>query len=385
MYRTWIELDAKALEQNVNGLRSLLGTGARFCAVVKANAYGHGLKEIVPLCVQCGVDAFAVDDVNDALWIRSVAPDALVLVIGYVLHERLPDAVEAGLDLLVYDAATIARIEELASASQKKVRLHLKVDTGTTRQGVLPEEIPDLVDRIARSSFCELSGLATHFANLEDADDPSYASEQLHRFERVKDWCASTHGSIPPVLHSACSAGIILYPQTHFSLVRAGISLYGYWPSEAVERVAHREGIPLELQPVLTWKTRLVQIKDVAAGTPVGYGLTERTRRRSRIGVLPIGYFDGYDRVGNSSKAEVLIGGHRCKILGRICMNLCMADVTEVPHPSREQEVVILGRQGRHVLSVDTLAGWADTISYEILARLPAHLPRVVTAATADL
>ncbi len=374
--RTWIEVDERALVANLNTLRALLAPGARFCAVVKANAYGHGLKEVVQILARNGVDAFAVDALDDGLLLRSLLPSATVLVAGYVVRDRLTDAVRANLSLTVYDRETVRLLEEIAATDARQAHVHVKIETGTNRQGVLPEQLGDLLDALHVSPHVTLEGVSTHFANIEDPADTRFATLQLTRFQEALA-AVQAAGFDPPLVHCACSAALILYPDTHFSMARAGISLYGHWSAAETQLAAIKHMVKCDLSPVLSWKTRVAQVKQVPAGVPVGYGLSEVTRKPTRLAVLPVGYWDGYDR-SLSSVGEVLIAGNRCKVVGRVCMNMMMVDASSVPNLQPEQEVVLIGRGGRHLITAEELAARTGTIAYEVLARLNPTLPRLV-------
>lgn len=375
-YRSWVEVSDRALQQNIQSLRSLLTPGTRFCAVVKANAYGHGLEAVSRIASRAGVDAFAVDSVDDARKLRELFPSALLIVLGYTLDERLTDALDVDAELTVYDRDTIRRLEELAAARAKTAYVHLKIETGAARQGVFLEEIDDILDVLRQSPHVEMTGISTHFANVEEADDPAFANVQFSRFLEAQTRVREA-GFEPAYVHCACSAALILYPDTHGTLVRSGISLYGLWSSEQAEMVARRHGIKAELTPALSWKSRIAQVKSYPVGTSIGYNRTEVLRRNSRVAVVPIGYFDGYDR-RLSSVADVLVGGYRCKVLGRVCMNMMMVDVSDVPKIEREQEVILIGRAGRHEITANELAKRSGTINYEIVTRINAALPRLI-------
>ncbi len=374
--RTWVEIDERALVGNITTLKSLLAPGTKFCAVVKANAYGHGQKEVVQIASRSGVDAFAIDPIDDALALRRLLPSALLIVLGYTLQDRLEEAVAERLHLTVYDVETIRRLESIAAKRAATAFLHLKIETGTARQGVLAESLPDILDLLRRSPHIKLAGVSTHFANIEDTTDTRFATQQLDRFQEAVRSVREA-GFEPEWIHSACSAAIILYPDTHGTLVRAGIALYGLWPSAQTELTARQHMIKCPLTPVLTWKTRVAQIKTLPAGTSIGYGLTETLKRQSRIAVLPVGYWDGYDRK-LSSVGEVLVSGHRCKVMGRVCMNIIMVDVSEVPNVAPEHEVVLLGRSGRHAVPAEGMAEKIGTIPYEIVTRINPLTPRII-------
>jgi len=375
-HRTWIELDTNAVKANVATLKSLLQPETRFCAVVKANAYGHGLLPMSELLRAEGVDAFAVDTIADALTLKDAFPTAFVLVLGYVMSEDLPNAIKADIHLTVADKSRIRELQSVASELDKQAFIHLKIETGTMRQGVDMVNLGDVLEEIKTSSNVVLSGLSTHYANLEDTSDAKFAGEQFERFSEAERMVLDA-GFSPEFIHTACSAGIILYPALHGTMVRAGISMYGLWSDKDVEMAVLHHRIRCTLQPVLSFKTRVAQIKTARVGTPIGYGMTETMPRNGRIAVIPVGYFDGMDR-RLSSRGEVLIKGHRCKVMGRICMNMMMVDVSNVPTLVTGDEVVILGRSGAHSITAYDIARTMGTIPYEFIACLNPLIPRVI-------
>ena len=374
--RTWVEVDKKALKQNIDLLRSMLRDGARFCAVVKANAYGHGLKEVSQICHNNGVDAFAVDDVDDALFLKEKYPSSLTMVLGYTMLDRLEEAVVAGLVLTVYDKEHIQKLQAIGTKCAKTALINLKIETGTSRQGILEDELKDILDLVSKSQHVKLVGVSTHFANIEDTTSPQYATLQFGKFQQACTRITEA-GFTPELIHCTCSAAILLYPQTHGTLVRAGISLYGIWPSEIIEQTLRKQYVTCNLKPVLTWKSRIAQIKTLPMGTPISYGLTEILKKRSRIAIVPVGYWDGYDR-GLSSTGEVLVSGYRCKVLGRVCMNMIVVDVSDVPEPTIEQEVILIGQSGRQRITAYDIALKTQTIAYEVTTKINPSLPRVV-------
>lgn len=375
-HRTWVEIDERALTHNIMALKGMLSDGATFCAVVKANAYGHGMVEVARIASRCGVKAFAVDNVDEALVLRAMLPTALIIVLGFTMKDRYADALKNNIHLTVYSSEQIVALEFAAIEHAETAFVHLKIETGTSRQGILPAQLYDLLDVVGASAHVALVGVSTHFANIEDTMDNSYANRQFSLFQECLGAITSA-GFQPEWTHCSNSAGTILYPDTHGTLVRIGIAMYGIWPSDLVEKTVRQHNVLLDLEPVLSWKTRVAQVKSLPAGTPISYGLTETLRKASRIAVLPVGYSDGFDR-GLSSLADVLIGGIRCKVLGRVCMNMIMVDVSAVPQVEPEQEVVLIGRSGRFLINADELAKHALTISWEILARINQNLPRIV-------
>ena len=283
---------------------------------------------------------------------------------------------EADLSLTVYNRETLDRLSAFSSLP-RPARIHIKVDTGTARQGVLPDHLEAFLQDVKRSRNLALEGLSTHYANIEDTLNHEYAEMQIARFASALEVVERTVGR-PPFIHTACTAAALLFSSTHFTMLRSGIGLYGLWPSRETLLAAREKGgaVP-DFRPVLTWKTRVVQIKLVPEGSYVGYGCSYKTMRTTTLGVLPVGYADGYDRaLGN--RAHVLVRGRRAPVIGRICMNLCMVDLTDVPGTKLEDEVILLGASGTELISAETMAEWAGTINYEIVARISPLLPRKV-------
>jgi alanine racemase len=365
----WVEVDARALRGNVREFRRRLGTGPLLGAVVKSNAYGHGMPEAAAVARAAGASWLCVNNLDEAVRLRDAGHDAPVLVMGYVRLADLGEVVARDLRPVVYNLATIEELDRCAT--------HLKVETGTNRQGILETDVPAFVRRVRASEGLTLEGLTTHFANIEDTTDHSFAEAQIAAFQRISDAARDAGGPVP-IRHSACSAATLLFNRTHLDLARIGISLYGLWPSRETYVSCLERGKPsLDLRPVLSWKTRVAQVKDVPEGGYVGYGCAFRATRSTRIAVLPVGYFEGYDR-GLSGVAHVLVHGKRAPVRGRVCMNMCMVDVTDVPGVAVEDEVVLLGRQGEERISAEQMASWCGTISYEIVSRIHPSLPRLV-------
>ncbi len=372
---SWIEVDETALASNIRTFRARLRTGVNLQAVVKSNAYGHGLEPVARIAAASGVDAFGVHTVDEAEALRRLGLGLPVLILGYLGRAQAGRAVAADADVTVYNIETVLGLSAAASSAGKSVRCHIKIETGVYRQGILPENLDSFVDRLLTLPGIELAGVSTHFANIEDTTDHSYACRQLALFEELS---GRVRARAPRALrHCACSAAVLTMPETFFEMVRVGISLYGIWSSKETLLSCLLEGeTTTPLAPVMTWKTRIAQVKDVPSGAYVGYGCSYRATRPSRIAVLPIGYADGYDR-RLSGVGHVLIAGKRASVLGRVCMNLFMVDVTDIPDATLEQEVVLLGRQESEEVSATQIAQQCNTIPYEIVSRIAPHIPRI--------
>jgi len=381
--KTWVEISRHDLTSNIKAFRHHIGEKTAIMAVVKANAYGHGLRLTAQVADKAGAAWFGVDNVDEALELRRNGIRKPILVLGYTLNSRLKDCINNSISFVVYNLDTVRALRRLhlkpvgphPSKNAKAAFVHLKIETGTTRQGVAGEELRILARELKKTPGVVIEGASTHYANIEDTTDSTYAKLQLKRYQEGLRLLKS-EGIDPPWKHTACSAAAILYPQTYFNLARIGIAMYGLWPSKETLAVAKREKRVISLIPVLTWKTVVAQIKSVKKGSPVSYGLTEHVTRDSRLAILPVGYWDGYDRRGLSQTGQVLIRGHSCKIVGRVCMNMCVADVTDVRGIKVEDQVVLLGRQGREIITAEDLAAKIGTINYEVVTRINPLIPR---------
>jgi len=373
----WVELDRAALASNIGQFRSLIGDRINLLAVVKANAYGHGILEISKLSLKVGVDWLGVHSLEEGLLLRQEGIDCPLIVLGYVSSQELEKAVTHGLRLTVYNLDTIHLLAQITRRLKKKALLHLKIETGTHRQGIQEEDVLLFIKEIQKHPYLVVEGLSSHFANIEDTTDHTYSRLQLKRFERIIKKVEKNNTEIP-IKHMACTAATILFPDTYFDMVRVGIGMYGLWPSkETYLSSILRKRKSIFLKPVLSWKTRIAQIKKIPQGSFIGYGCTYRTTRETVLGVLPVGYYDGYSR-SLSNYSYVLIKGHRAPLRGRVCMDFIMVDVTDIPGVNLEDEVILLGQEGEEVISADYLADLAGTINYDIVTRINNLIPRVI-------
>jgi alanine racemase len=373
----WIEIDRAALIHNLGQFRSLIAPGCRLMAVVKANAYGHGLLEVSRILTEEGVDWLGVNCLEEGLALRKAGIKARLLVLGYVPLADLEEAVRAGARLTVYNEETIDRLALICRRLKKRAFLHLKIETGTQRQGLRPEQIPRFLRKILGRRGLVLEGLSSHFANIEDTTDPSYPHRQLELFQSAGRMVEKL-GVTVPWKHMSCTASAILFPETYHDMVRVGIGLYGYWPSKETYlscRLQKRGA--LQLKPVLSWRARVVQVKRLPRGAFIGYGGTYRTTRPTTLAVLPAGYSDGYSRA-LSNVSFVLIRGRRAPVRGRVAMNFLVADITDIRGVRLEERVTLIGRDGSETCTAEHLASLTGTISYEVLARLNASLPRII-------
>jgi alanine racemase len=372
-----IEVSRSALVHNIREFRRIIGPQRLFLGVVKANAYGHGLLETGRIAVAEGVDWLGVNSVEEGAALREAGIDAPVLVLGYTPLGSLEEAVALDLRLTVYNRESIKSLAALAARSRKTVRLHVKVETGTWRQGVVPKDLAGFVRDIRKHQGLVIEGLSSHFANIEDTTKHDYPRLQLECYRTAcRDLEAG--GLRVPIKHMSCTASTILFPEPDFNLARVGIGLYGLWPSKETFLSSELEKKErLSLKPVLSWKARIAQIKKVPSGAFLGYGCTYRTTRPTVLAVIPVGYYDGYDR-RLSNAAHVLVRGRRAPVRGRVAMDFFMADITDIPGVRLEDEATLIGAAGRERIAAEDLAALAGTIGYEVLARINPLIPRVV-------
>jgi alanine racemase len=372
-----VEISRAALVHNIREFRRLIGRKRLFLGVVKANAYGHGLVEASRIAAAEGVDWLGVNSVDEGAALRGAGIDVPVLVLGYVPLADLEEAVARDLRLTVYNRETVKRLASLAKRTHKDVRLHIKVETGTWRQGVVPKDLAAFVREVRKSPGLVVEGLSSHFANIEDTTKHDYPRLQLECYRAA---CRELEagGQSVPIKHMSCTASTILFREPDFNLARVGIGLYGLWPSKEtyLSSVLERKEPP-SLKPALSWRARIAQVKKLPAGAFIGYGCTYRTTRPTTLAVIPVGYYDGYDR-RLSNAAHVLIKGRRAPVRGRVAMDFFMADVTDIPGVRLEDEATLLGADGRERIAAEDLAALAGTIAYEVLARINPLIPRVV-------
>jgi len=370
MRQAWLEVSSRALVHNLNALRKIVVGDARFMSVIKANAYGHGAVEVARILQRNGVAYFGVATLQEGLALRENGVGGEILIFGRTSPEDIAAALKHNLTQTVYSFAQAEAIDQCAHSGDTPAKVHLKIDTGLGRTGYLPNQTAvSEIQKITRLPNLKIAGIYSHFA-VADSLDSSYTLEQFARFQKVLG-DLERNGIEIPLKHIANSAAIINYPATHLDLVRAGIAQYGYYPDAAMAREDK-----IQLRPAMTVRTRLVQVKKVAPGSSIGYGCTFTSATPMIIGTIPVGYGDGYPR-SLSNRGEVLIGGRRRPIVGRICMDQFMADVSRPPVPEVGDEVVVMGTQGEEAVTADEIAAMDNTISYEILCRLGLRLPRI--------
>ncbi len=360
---TWLEIDLGAIAHNVRGLQRL--TATRVMAVVKANGYGHGLVPAARAAVEAGAAYCGVARIDEAIEIRDGGVSAPVLVLGETPNSRMGDATARRISVTVYDRAQLGALAAAARSAGEAARVHVKVDTGMTRLGAAPNEAFGLLQALQGMDGVQVEGLFTHFAR---ADEPAASStdQQAAMFDDLLGEVTSA-GLRPPLVHTANSAAALTRPSARFDMVRPGIAIYGLNPSKEVP-------VPDDFRPSLVWKARLTTVRDVPAGTGVSYGHRYVTQKDERLGVIPVGYGDGFRR---EPGARVLVHGHWAPVVGRVCMDQTIVNLDDVPQAETGDEVVIVGRQGEEGLRPGDLAEVWGTIGYEVVCGLSARVPRL--------
>ena len=369
-HRCWAEVDLEALRENLAWLRHRVGPGVKLLTVVKADAYGHGLKQIAALLMQSGTDVFGVANLAEAQNIRRVGRGWPILLLGAALPDEVPLAVHDAVMPTISSLAEARAFSAAAVKLGKTVLAHVKVDTGMGRLGVAVEHARALIDELVALPNLQLHGLYTHYSSVED--DAKFSRAQAERFLALVNELRAAGREIP-LIHCNNSGGLLHEPDTLFNLVRAGLLVYGVVPPGA-RRVTST--LQEHLRPAMSWKCRVSLVKTIAAGTPLSYGHTFVAPRRMRVATLTAGYGDGYLRAG-SGRAAVLIGGRRCRVLGRITMDQMIVDVTRGAAPQPGDEAVLIGAQGRDVITATELAGWCGTVPWEVLTNITYRVPRV--------
>jgi alanine racemase len=366
---TWVEISLDAIAHNVAEFRRWLPAGIRLMAVIKANAYGHGAVEVAREAERCGVDYLGVAFLDEALQLREAGIRTPVFVLGYTPPHGLDLAAEHDIAIGLYDETVLEAIAAGAGRRAKPVKVHIKVDTGMGRLGLADAgEAVRFIGRALQTPGLVVEGLYTHYAKADEADK-TYTEAQYRKFADIVEHFRR-QGIAFAWLHAGNSATGIDTPEWTFNMLRLGISLYGLYPSGEVVRER------VSLRPVMAYKTRIIHLKELPPGSGISYGTVYRTEGVERIATLAVGYADGYSRM-LTGKAEVLIRGRRAPVVGRICMDQCMVNVTHIPDAAIGDEAVLFGRQGDGEITADELAGWMGTINYEITCMVNHRVPRM--------
>ncbi|MPQ44583.1 alanine racemase [Clostridium tarantellae] len=364
----WAEIDLDAIAYNMKQVKNLVGN-KEIMAVIKANAYGHGAIDIAPILLENGATSFAVAMITEAMELRHNNIEAPILILGYTPLEFAQEIIENDIEQTVYNLEYAKQLSNIAIDLGKKAIIHIAIDTGMGRIGFLPNKNSlELVKEICSLEGIEVKGLFTHFAT-SDEENKEYTYVQFSKLKMFYNELLKM-GITIPLKHVANSGAIIDLPDTYLDAVRAGIILYGYYPSNEVKKDK------LNLKPVLTLKTKVAHLKELDKNMSISYGRTFITSKKSKIATLPIGYADGYSRL-LSGKAKVIINGHFANVIGKICMDQCMIDVSHIENVTVNDEVILIGEKENLKITVDDIAESMGTINYEVVCMLKKRIPRV--------
>jgi alanine racemase len=371
-YRTWVEISKSALQKNVRELDRILTKKAEFFAVVKGNAYGHGMEEIASVISPMKeVDRLLVFTVEEGIALRKSGVKKPIVVLKNCAPYEIPAIQKYSLEVAV---SSLPSLRAIAKKATKKITVHICVDTGLGRDGFALSESEKVIGLVHGNKKILVSGLFTHFSGAESRSFDAYTVTQLSLLHEWRRRFADV--GMHPQIHASATSGAFLGTDFHADAVRFGIGLYGLWPSEETQAL-NRSGV--SLAPVLSWKARISEIKTVPAGTCVAYDCTFKTTKETTLAVVPIGYFDGYSRA-LSGKSAVLVKGVRVPVVGRVMMNMIVVDVSAVPKVQEGDVVTLIGKDGKDSIdiTVEELASYRNTINYEIVTRINPTIPRLV-------
>lgn len=367
--RVMAEISLDALVFNYHSIKKHLQNDIQICGVIKADAYGHGAVPVAKILRDEGMEAFAVASTSEAVALRKNGIDVDILVLGYSDKEVYPDMINYNIIQTIFRWDMVKDLSETAIRLNKVARVHVKIDTGMGRLGFMPEEeTVKLLKKISELPMIKIEGIFTHFATADEVDK-TQSNKQMVIFRKFIKQVKSA-GIEYKYLHISNSAGVINNLTYEHSMVRVGIALYGLYPSKDIRKS------DMELEPVLTLKSNIILVKTVKAGSPISYGGTYVTSKQTKIATIPVGYGDGYSR-RLSSLGRVLVRGKSAKIIGRICMDQFMIDVSDIENVCEGDEVILIGKMGDEVISVDELAKYMDTINYEVICQLGKRIPRL--------
>ncbi|MCF8236316.1 MAG: alanine racemase [Bacteroidales bacterium] len=378
LHTSYIELSKDALNSNINYIRKRIGKDVKYSMVVKANAYGHGIEELLPMIEECGVDHFSVFSVAEAMRAWEIKQEHCELMImGFVDDDYLQWAIERDISFFVFTLHRLKKVIEVAKKMDQAARIHVELETGMHRTGFCEDEMEE-VSRLLKkhSKHLEIEGICSHLAGAENIVNYRRITNQIERFKELCDWFGA-EGFQPKYRHLACSAGVLNYPSSILDMVRVGISNYGFWPSDET-KMMHMKEEGFEEDPldrVLSWKTEIMSVNRVKEGNYVSYGKSYLTNRDSKIATAPVGYGYGFSR-NLSNNGHILVKGKRVPVVGSVNMNMLVMDVTDVPDLKVGDEVVLIGKQGDAVISVGSFSDMNNSMNYELLTRLPNHIPR---------
>jgi len=376
-----IEINSTMLESNIQFLQHHFGEEVRISSVVKGNAYGHGIEVVVPIIRNCGIDHFSVFNSDEARRVHSVVNgDATIMIMGFIADEDLDWVLENEIEFFISDILRANRVIDAYNRIKKKAHIHIEIETGLNRTGLDFESLKILADIIKKHpDIFHTKGLCTHYAGAESIANYVRIQHQIKTYNEILAWL-NQQKIYPEIRHTACSAAAMTYPETRMDLMRIGILQYGFWPSKEtfIHYIHNRKQKNDPLKRVIQWKTKVMAVKKIKQGEFIGYGNNFQAYNNMKIAVIPVGYCDGYSRT-LSNRGKILINNERIAIIGMVNMNMILANVSKLPNVSPGDEVVIVGKQGNHQLSVASFSELSNQVNYELLTRLPQHIKRIKT------
>jgi alanine racemase len=375
---SYIELSQSALEENYKFLKSVVGEQTLISTVIKGNAYGHGIVDLVPMAIKAGQRHFSVFSADEARLCREVAPNAEIMIMGMLDNEELEWAITNNIQFYIFEVNRLEEALKIAKKLNQLAQIHLELETGMNRTGLRKKEVLKVIELLNQNENYILKGICTHFAGAESIGNYVRIQEQIKSFKKQRKQLAK-EGLIAECYHSASSAATLSYPKTQMDMVRIGILNYGFWPS--TETFIHFVKDKLDrtdpLRRILSWKSKVMSTKTVETGEFIGYGTTYMARENMKIATVPVGYSHGYSR-SLSNQGRVLVNGERVSVVGIVNMNMMVLDITDIPDTKKGDEVVLIGDQGDYSISVSSFSELSDQLNYELLTRLPHNIPRKV-------
>jgi len=376
-----IEIDRSALIHNLNFLQNYFGKEVKFSSVIKANAYGHGIEQFVPIAESAGIEHFSVFSADEAVRVCKIKQAKTdVMIMGWMSDEAIEWAIKKGVEFFVFEQVKLEKAAEIAEKLGKVARIHIEVETGMNRTGFTQKQLGKVVKFInSHKGLFIVRGLCTHYAGAESIANHVRVQKQLKKYNQIYKWLVNK-GITPEIRHTACSAAAMSYPKARMDMIRIGILQYGYWPSleTYIQYISKQMDKTDPLTRVISWKSKVMSIKQVKTGEFVSYGTAYLANEDKVIAIVPVGYSHGYSR-SLSNMGRVLIDGQRAPVIGVVNMNMLIVDATTIPDVKRGDDVILIGAQNGIEISLASFADFNNQLNYELLARLPMNIPRKVT------
>ncbi|MDI6786404.1 MAG: alanine racemase [bacterium] len=363
-YSCWVEINLDNIRHNINKFKNLLENRSKLLVVVKADGYGHGAIETSRVAISCGVDCLGVANCQEAITLRKAKINIPILVLGIIFPQDISKIIKYNLTPAVFNLKIVQELSRLGKKYSQNVKVHVKIDSGMGRMGILPDQAVDFLKNLQKLPYIELEGIYTHLATADEEDD-TYAWEQFKKFENLLKKLEKENIHIP-LKHISNSAAFVKFPMMYLNMARIGIMTYGLYPSLYCSQ-------KIDLKPAMCFKTKILQIKTLPKGSGISYGKTYITSKDTKLAILPVGYNNGYNRL-LSNKGHVIIRNKKVPLVGRVCMDLCMVDINKLENVKEEEEVILFGDNS---ISVDEIAKICASINYEIVCQVGKSVPRI--------